>query len=379
MSALPESKLQERFWSIAEESGKLKLLLLGSWRIGFLKEISLSLPEEHAAARLVEIDGQKLEVLDTAGALQLIKLLRALAPEAELSFINWRKEFRSIFDLVHERALPHESLRHTEHFGVFEHAGRTAVAVWRGIVELLSFIGETISAFWHALLNPRRFRLRELVVQLEAGLVDAIPIASLVTFLIGIVIAYLFASQMERYGANIFIVDGVSIAMCRELSPLIVAIIVAGRSGSAFTAQIGTMKLNEEIDALHTLGLSPMQVLVIPRILALVIAMPLLVFVGDVVGTMGGLLIADSYLNVSPNTFIERLHSVFKLKHFWVGMVKAPVFAAFIAIIGCKMGLTVENNARSVGIHTTSTVVQSIVSVILLNAAFAVIFVELKI
>jgi phospholipid/cholesterol/gamma-HCH transport system permease protein len=163
------------------------------------------------------------------------------------------------------------------------------------------------------------------------------------------------------------------------LSPIIVAIIVAGRSGSAFTAQIGAMRINEEIDALRTLGLSAMQVLIMPRFLALVIAMPLLVFIGDVVGIAGALIVADVKLGITPVTFIERLNVVLTIKSFFVGLVKAPVFAAFIAVIGCRMGMSVEMNARSLGLSTTSTVVQSIVSVILLNAAFAVIFVELGI
>ena len=157
------------------------------------------------------------------------------------------------------------------------------------------------------------------------------------------------------------------------------AIIVAGRSGSAFTAHIGTMKLNEEIDAMQTIGLSPIRVLVLPRILALMVAMPLLTFIGDVVGIFGGMLISDLRLGISMTTFLNRLQVVVPVRSFMVGLIKAPVFAIFIAVIGCRLGLTVENNARSVGLSTTATVVRSIVAVILLNAAFAVLFVELGI
>ena len=213
-------------------------------------------------------------------------------------------------------------------------------------------------------------------MQLESGCIDAIPIVALVTFLIGIVISYLFGAQIEKYGGNIFIVDAAALAMCRELSPILVAIIVAGRSGSAFTAQIGTMKLNEEIDAMVTLGLSPMQVLVLPRVFALMLAMPLLVFVGDVVGICGSMLIADLRLGVTGVTFLERLQVVLPERAVYVGLGKAPVFAMFIAIIGCHLGMTVENNARSVGESTTATVVRSIVAVILLNAVFAIMFME---
>ena len=200
---------------------------------------------------------------------------------------------------------------------------------------------------------------------------------ALVTFLIGVVIAYLVADQIQKYGGNIFIVDGIALAIGRELSPLIVATVVAGRSGSAFTAQIGSMKLTQEIDAIEVMGLRIFDVVVLPRVIALVLAMPLLVLIGDIVGLFGGMLIADGLLDITPATFLERLHSSVKLKHFISGIIKAPVFALFIALIGCRMGLAAQGNARSVGLSTTSTVVQSIVAVILLDAFFAVIYMEL--
>jgi phospholipid/cholesterol/gamma-HCH transport system permease protein len=224
-----------------------------------------------------------------------------------------------------------------------------------------------------------KLRFKEVFQQLQHSLIFAIPIAALLTFLIGVVVAYLFSSQAVKYGGSIFIVDAVSIAMCRELSPILIAILVAGRSGSAFTAQIGTMKLNEEIDAMRVMGLRVMRVLVLPRVFALAIGMPLLVTIGSLAGIVGGMVVANFYLGITPNTFLDRMQSVLLIKHVYVGLVKAPIFAAFIACIGCYMGLTTEDNARSVGIHTTSTVVQSIVAVILLNAFFAVVLVELKI
>ncbi|MDH5343511.1 MAG: ABC transporter permease, partial [Betaproteobacteria bacterium] len=201
----------------------------------------------------------------------------------------------------------------------------------------------------------------------------------LVTFLIGVVIAYLLGIQALQYGANVFVVDGVGLAMCRELSPLLVAVVVAGRSGAAFTAQIGTMKVQQEIDAISTLGLSPVQVLVIPRLVAIIIALPLLVFVGYIAGILGGMLICAVQLDITPLTFLDRMHSVLPTSAPVVGLVKAPVFAAFIAIIACRMGMLVARDARSVGLNTTSTVVQSIVWVILLDAVFAIIFQHLDI
>ncbi len=229
------------------------------------------------------------------------------------------------------------------------------------------------------LRKPRRFRLRETVSQFEAVGLDAIPIVALVNFLIGVVFAYLLGVQAQRYGANIFVVDGVGLAICRELAPLLAAVIVAGRSGAAFTAQLGTMKVQEEIDAISTLGLSPIQVLVIPRLVAIVVALPLLAFVGDLAGIGGGMVVGALQLGISPAAFIDRLHVTLPLSYVIVGLAKTPVFAAFIALIACRMGLLVARDARSVGVNTTSTVVQSIVWVIVLDAVFAVVFQFLEI
>jgi phospholipid/cholesterol/gamma-HCH transport system permease protein len=198
-------------------------------------------------------------------------------------------------------------------------------------------------------------------------------------FLLGVVFAYLLGDQAQRYGANIFVVDGMLMAILREISPVIVAVLVAGRTGAAITAQLGTMKVSEEIDAITTLGLSPLSVLVIPRLLALLLAMPLLVFIGDVAGVAGGMVVAQQQLDISSHMFLDRMADVLKLKTLLVGLFKAPVFAVFIALIACRMGLSVSRDARSVGAHTTSTVVQSLVAIMILNAIFAVMFVRLGI
>jgi len=221
--------------------------------------------------------------------------------------------------------------------------------------------------------------VKELTAQLEQVCLDAIPVVVLVTFLIGVVFAYLLGLQSEKYGANIYIVDGVGIGTCRELSPIIVAVIIAGRSGAAFTAQLGTMLLTEEIDAMRALGLAPMQVLVMPRLIALAVALPLLVFVGDVASIGGAMAVAGPMLDVTPTTFITRLHTALPVRHVVVGLGKAPVFALFIAVIGCYMGMNASRDTRSIGINTTSTVVQGIVAVILLDAFFAVFFNEVDI
>jgi phospholipid/cholesterol/gamma-HCH transport system permease protein len=206
--------------------------------------------------------------------------------------------------------------------------------------------------------------------------IEAIPVVVLVAFLIGMVLAYLFGMQAEKYGASIFVADAVAVGASRELAPLLMSVIVAGRSGSAFTAQLGTMRLTEEVDALRTLGLSTMQVLVLPRVLAAVFALPMLVFIGDVATIVGAMAIAQPLLDISPVAFLARVQDQLELRHVVVGLAKASVFGAAIALIGCRAGMTVHRDAGSIGHSTTSTVVRGIVCVILLDAFFAVVLQE---
>ncbi|MCC6931812.1 MAG: ABC transporter permease [Deltaproteobacteria bacterium] len=367
------------YFSVRVENDSLVLFLQGTWRVIQLNEVLLELntfpwPNNH---QLI-IDGSTLSEIDTSSINTLLKFLSSRGNSFDI--ISWRgfsKRQQNLIDLVKTQWNLESSLKPRNMLGIIEQLGKGTLDVGVAIFDIFSFIGQTLTACWRLLSRPKLFRYKEFVVQLELACVNALPICSLVTFLIGLVVAYLFAGQFEKYGANIFIVDSVALAMCRELSPIIVAIIIAGRSGSAFTAQIGTMKISQEIEAMTVLGLSYMQVLVLPRVLALVIALPLLVFIGDLMGIFGGLAIANLQLGVTGSTFIDRLQAVLTARHVLVGLIKAPAFAFFIALIGCHLGLQVEDNARSVGLNTTATVVRSIVAVILLNAAFAIIFVKL--
>lgn len=383
MGAIARANSEGNPWySLHESSEGLTIRFRGSWRLAHINEIYPVILREwrFKPNQRIFLDGSELDELDTSGVMLVRHVLReAGVSEEQVVESNVKPEHSSITKLVRENLAVPDPIETPKHFGLLERAGIGTINTLAKCKELLAFIGQTSLVWLKIFVNPRLIRFRESVVQLERVCVDAVPIAALVTFLIGIVVAYLFSIQSEKYGANLFIVDAAALAMCRELSPIIVAIIVAGRSGSAFTAQIGAMKLNDEIDALESLGLSPMQVLVVPRMLALIIAMPLLVFVGDVVGIFGAMIIADLRLGITSVTFIDRLNQVLPVRSLLVGLIKAPVFAAFIAVIGCKMGLSIERNATSLGLSTTSTVVQSIVSVILLNAAFAIIFVELGI
>lgn len=331
-----------------------------------------------SAGKVTSLNGEAVQRLDTTGASYLLHLYEQQGGGTPARLVGFRAEHESLLRLVEEamRKFGPPPAR-VKKLSLIGEIGRSAVTLFEICRDTVTFIGELAMGFWELICSPRLFRPKETAVQLEATAVHAIPIICLVTFLIGIVVSYLFAIQIEKYGASIFIVDSLALAMTREMSPILVSTVMAGRSGSAFTAQIGSMKINEEIDALITMGLSPMHILVIPRVIALVCAMPLLVFIGDIIGILGGMIVGHFYLEIPADAFIDRLQRVLPVRIFLTGLIKAPVFALFIALIGCRLGLSVENNARSLGLATTSTVVQSIVCLILLNATFAILFVEL--
>jgi len=355
------------------------LHLGGSWRMASLAEAADAIAELRLP-RDLRIDANAVTEMDSAAALLLLSRLRAAAIDAAvLADAGLGTGEQRIVEQVRGHLAEVEAHTPATRPGVIGDLGRQTLAIWTLLVGHLNFLGRTLAALGQTLLAPSRLRIRELTAQFEQVCLNAIPVAALVTLLIGVVVAYLLGLQAEQYGANIFVVDGVGIGATREFAPIIVAVIVAGRSGAAFTAQLGSMRLNEETDAISTLGLSPMDVLVLPRVIALMLALPLLVFIGDVMALAGAAVIANSMLDITPTTFLARLQDTLDIKHVYVGLIKAPVFALFIAIIGCRMGMTVARDTRALGIATTSTVVQGIVAVILLDAFFAVLFQQLGI
>ena len=325
------------------------------------------------------IDGAGVTQLDTNGAWLLLTVARPQASDPMPELRAFQSKHLAMFKLVAQHYATTAAQPEPRREGVRELTGRGALAMWGHVVGLLDFVGRLAIELLALMHSPGRWRWREFGAQVRDVFVGAVPIVAGMLFLLGVVFAYLLGDQAQRYGANIFVVDGLLMAILREISPVIVAILVAGRSGAAITAQIGTMKVTEEIDAITTLGLSPLAVLVIPRVLALLIALPLLVFIGDIAGIAGGMLVAQQQLDISYSMFMDRVSDVLLLKTLLVGLFKAPVFAIFIALIACRMGLSVARDARSVGEHTTSTVVQSLVAIIILNAIFAVMFVRMGI
>lgn len=360
--------------AVERDGDAATLRLAGHWRLARLEAIEAACDGLRLPAR-VTIDGRALAQIDSAAALVLLRALQA-GGARELDWQGLDAAPARILERVRahlaQPAAAVPAARAIAGLGWLAALGRQAVALGALLHGHLNFLGATVGALAELLRRPRRLRVRELAVQLEQAGLNAIPVVALVTALIGVVIAYLLGLQAEKYGANIFVVDGVGIGATREFAPIIVAVIVAGRSGAAFTAQLGSMRLTEETDAIRTLGLSPMQVLVLPRVLALVLALPLLVFVGDVMSLLGAMAIAGPMLDITPAAFLARLREALDLRHVLVGLLKAPVFAFVIAVIGVRMGMTVARDTRALGEATTSTVVQSIVAVILLDAGFAV-------
>lgn len=326
-----------------------------------------------AASNLV-IDGSGISALDTTGAWLLHRTVRTLEQHGKnIRIDGLRPEFNNLLQLITTRTTPSKDL-HPAKIGLLGNIGQRTWNRLRYTFNMLVFAGETAVILLRSLIQPRRIRWRTILHNLQTSGVEAIPITGLLSFLMGVVIAYQGADQLQRFGANIFIVDLVGLAMLRELSPLLTAIIIAGRSGSAYAAQIGTMKITEEIDALRTIGVGPHELLVLPKMLALIIALPLLTVFADVAGVFGGMVMASSKLDVSFDVFLNRLGDAISLSSFLVGIVKAPVFAAIIALTGCFQGFQVSDSTDSVGRQTTVSVVQSIFLVILADALFSIVF-----
>ena len=356
----------------------LHVFAAGNWRLFQLNAVPAwqctPLPAK------VVLDGASIVSLDPSGALAL---LQSLADQGiainDIILANFSASHSAILELVRKHFAASQYVEPPPQHNWLARLGRYTETAGRHLRCLVNFVGVLSMEVLSLLKEPGRFRWKEFANQIEAVFVNAIPLAFTMMFLLGVVFAYLLGRQAEQYGANIFVVDGTALAICRELAPVIVAILVAGRSGAAITAQLGTMKVYEETDAISVLGLSPFAVLVIPRILALLIALPLLVFVGDVAGLFGSMMIANLQLGINPAAFTNRLLQELDITTVLVGLLKAPVYALVIGVIACYMGLSVARDARSIGLNTTSTVVQSIVAVILLNAIIAITLVKLDI
>jgi phospholipid/cholesterol/gamma-HCH transport system permease protein len=320
------------------------------------------------------VNGAGIKALDTIGAWVIQKLLLRLRGEGTTVHVSeLRPEFAKLFEVVGQQTDTHYPVAIAP-LPMLENLGRSVELAFEQAVALLSFVGECALAFAGCIAHPARFRWRPILYNIRSAGFDALPIVGLLSFLLGIVVAYQGANQLRQYGANIFVADLVGLSMLREFAPLITAIIIAGRSGSAYAAQIGTMSVTEEIDAMRTLGIAPLDLLVLPKIIALLIALPLLTVFADVLGVFGGMIMAHAQLAVGYGEFLDRFVKVVSVTAYLIGIGKAPVFAGIIAMVGCFQGFRTKGGADSVGRQTTRSVVQAIFLVIVADALFSVAF-----
>ena len=345
--------------------GSRALALSGSWTARGMGPIATQLAAVDAGARVGGNRAGKMDML--ADGTQI----------AAVTLQGLRPQFAQLMDGVAQHMAEQASQPApgaAPPLGALARIGhRTVDALHQGTA-LLAFVGEAATAFAVSVVHPSRFRWRPVLFNLRTAGFDALPIVGLLSFLMGIVVAYQGAGQLRQYGANIFVADLVGLSMLREFAPLMTAIIIAGRSGSAYAAQIGTMTVTEEIDAMRTLGIEPLELLVLPKVIALTVALPLLTVFADVLGVLGGMIMAQVQLGVTYAEFLDRFVKAVSITDYLIGLGKAPVFAAIITVVGCYQGFRTKGGADSVGRQTTRSVVQSIFLVIVADALFSIAF-----
>ena len=330
-----------------------------------------------AGLNRADLDLSAVKRLDAAGAWLILRTQAEFRKKGiETAVSGASAAHTSLLETVARQdvSVAPPALRRDRLFAAVEGIGKTTVELLLDARDLLNFLGLTAVTVQRTLLRPGRVRIASLTNQMQLTGFNALPIVGLLSFLIGVVTAYQSVDQLARFGAQIFTVNIVGIGILREMGILITAIIVAGRSGSAFTAQIGTMKVNEEVEAMQTIGLDPMEVLVLPRVIALVIVMPLLTFYADILGILGGAAMAVAKLDMTLLQFVRQLQTAVSITSFWVGILKAPLFGFVIALVGCFEGLMVTRSAESVGSHTTKAVVEAVFLIIVLDAFLSIFF-----
>jgi phospholipid/cholesterol/gamma-HCH transport system permease protein len=361
----------------ALSDGRVELTATGSWTAAHAGDLERLIDGAASAKGAGSIDMRAVDAIDTFGAWLLERLVREWRSRGdEIRVIGLPDRYSGLIDEVHQTNLDRSAAptRANPLLALLDGVGRNVVETVREIIPFLHMLGALAMTLLRVIAHPKRFRLTSAVHHLDRVAWQAIPIILLITFLIGGIIAQQGIFHFRKFGAETYVVDMVGILVLREIGVLIVAIMVAGRSGSSYTAELGSMQMREEIDALRTMGHDPIEVLILPRVLALVIALPILTFLGSMAALYGGGLIAWAYGGMSPDIFISRLKDAISVTHFQVGIIKAPFMALAIGIVACSEGLRVKGSAESLGLQTTVSVVKSIFLVIILDGMFAIFF-----
>jgi len=358
----------------------LELAPVGTWttaQSAALEERMMAVAPQVSTARKLAINMGGVRELDTLGAWLLERLIRSCADrKIEVQFVELPERYRGLFDQIDRvnRQAAETPASKNKLLAGLESIGQWAVALNGEFITFLEMLAALTFAIARVVIRPRNFRFISAVYHLYRVCWQAIPIMLLITFLIGCIIAQQGIFHFRKFGADAYVVDMVGILVLREIGVLIISIMVAGRSGSAYTAELGSMKMREEIDALRMMGFDPVEVLILPRALALVIALPILAFLGSMAALFGGGLVAWLYGGMSPEIYIARLQEAVSVTHFEVGMIKAPFMALVIGLVACSEGLRVKGSAESLGLQTTISVVKSIFLVIVLDGVFAIFF-----
>jgi len=371
------SIMDDKLLRIEQDEHNKRIRVYGPVDIQHFGQAKKELEKAHSvSSEDVAIDISGISRLDTAGALLLQGALKPGRALRRLELIDARPEHKALLDLVGRIKIttPTGYQKMSSFVQVVIRLGKATTQLWYATIEFIIFMGRACVALRKIITHPARVRIASITHFMETIGIDALPIIALVSFVISIVIAYQGQVQLKPFGAEQYTVNLIAISILREMGVLLTAIMIAGRSGSAFTAEIGTMKLREEVDALRTLGFDPFELLVLPRIIALLIALPLLTFFADFMGLLGGALISVSLLDISLLQYVEQVRQAATWKDFFVGMIKSPVFAFIIALVGCMHGLKVSGSSESVGKETTASVVQSIFLVLMSDGLFSIYF-----
>ncbi len=363
------------------EGGTAVLVLTGQWVITQLEGVAVRLDSAMRGISQVKLDPGALDGLDTAGAFTLRK---AIEGKLDGDPFAGNDKYSSLYNRVgacapdmdrHERENPRKAKvwLHPVYYLLVK-AGKLIIAFWRHFIDQAVFMGHVITLLMISIARPSKVRWAALFNIMQRAGLEAIPIVALTNLFVGAVLAFLMVLSLKVYGGAVFAIDFVSIGVLREFAPVIAAVLICGRSASGFAAEIGSMKMNQEIDAMRVMGIDPYEALVVPRVVALLIMTPLITFIGSMAGLLGGALAIWGSLGLGPGYFVQRMYDYVPSVNFFIGMIRTPVFAVVIALIGCRLGMTVKDDVISLGRQVTTAVVQSIFVVFMIDAMFAMLF-----